>query len=89
MVASRAELTEEIKKNIAENKIMVYSGTYCPYCDRAKELLNKKGKAYKCIEIDKVPNGEEIFGALEIFSNQDTLPNIYIGGQHIGGNSDL
>ena len=45
-------------------------------------LVNKKGKAYKCIEIDKVPNGEEIFGALEIFSNQDTLPNIYIDDQY-------
>ena len=88
-MVSKESLVEDIKKNIAENKIMVYSGTYCPYCDRAKALLTKKGKPFKVIEIDEVEDGEYINEALAEWSGQETIPNIWINGKHIGGNSDL
>ncbi|KAJ2970929.1 hypothetical protein NUW58_g9553 [Xylaria curta] len=41
------------------------------------------------LELDKVDDGPAIQDALRELSGQRTVPNIYIGQQHIGGNSDL
>ena len=67
----------------------VFSKSYCPYCQSSKKLLDDVGAKYFAIELDKVDDGAAIQNALEEISGQRTVPNIYIGGKHIGGNSDL
>lgn len=47
------------------------------------------GAKYFAIELDQVDDGSDIQAALREISGQSTVPNIYIGQQHIGGNSDL
>jgi glutaredoxin 3 len=47
------------------------------------------GAKYYAIELDQVPDGSDIQAALADISGQRTVPNIYIGQKHIGGNSDL
>ena len=83
------DLKSEIQADIAANKVIVYSKTFCPYCDRTKELLNSKGVTYKLHELDKLSNGDAIQSTLKTLTNQSTVPNIFINGAHIGGNSDL
>ncbi|KAF2970717.1 hypothetical protein GQX73_g2776 [Xylaria multiplex] len=74
---------------INENAVAVFSKSYCPYCKASKNLLDGLGAKYYLIELDQVDDGSAIQSALADISGQTTVPNIYIGQKHIGGNSDL
>ena len=84
-----ASLSSQIDADVAGNKVMVYSKSYCPYCVSTKDLLNQKGITFKVIELDQVANGNAIQQALLSKTGQRTVPNIFINGSHLGGNSDL
>lgn len=85
-----AETIAELKNQIASNKVMVYLKSYCPYCHATKEKLNEVvGNNYEVVELDRVAGGSEKQRALLEISGQKTVPNIFINGKHIGGNSDL
>lgn len=66
--------------------ITIYSTPTCPYCDRAKELLTRKGQSYQ--EID-VSNAEERQAMMAKSGGRRTVPQIFIGDQHVGGFDDL
>ncbi|KAI0977613.1 glutaredoxin 3 [Xylaria arbuscula] len=74
---------------IEKNAVAVFSKSYCPYCQATKRLLDSVGANYYAIELDQVDDGAAIQNALAEISGQRTVPNIYIGQKHIGGNSDL
>ncbi|KAI7886965.1 glutaredoxin [Lichtheimia hyalospora FSU 10163] len=80
------QLVEEIIKN---NKVAVFSKSYCPYCQRAKALLKSLGVEFFVIELDEDSNGGAIQAYLLTRSGQRTVPNIYIKEQHIGGCDEL
>ncbi|RCK65707.1 Glutaredoxin-C6 [Candida viswanathii] len=83
------ELKKDIESTINSSKIVVYSKTYCPYCSSTKDLLSKYDKNFKLVELDTLSNGSTIQNALQEITGQRTVPNIFINGKHIGGNSDL
>ncbi len=68
-------------------KITVYSGPNCPYCQRAKMLLQKKGAAFEDIDIKADPAKRDEM--LKKSGGKQTIPQIFINGQHIGGCDDL
>lgn len=79
---------------------MVFAKTYCPYCKATKstfkELLSELGfkdddLSFKVIELDELPgnDGSLIQGELYTVTGQRTVPNVFIRGMHIGGNSDV
>ena len=82
-------LTAQIDSEIQANKIMMYSKSYCPHCNTAKQTLQSKGYAFTAIELDQIGNGGDIQNALAEKTGQRTVPNIFINGEHLGGNSDL
>ena len=59
---------------------MVFSKSYCPYCDRAKAALKQMGVDFKTLELDEVSEGGEIQGYLGQLTNQRTVPNIFVRG---------
>ncbi|CNH89188.1 glutaredoxin 3 [Yersinia thracica] len=67
-------------------KIEIYTKVTCPYCHRAKALLNSKGAAFHEIAIDNDPAKREEMIAR---SGRTTVPQVFIDGQHIGGCDDL
>lgn len=67
-------------------KVTIYSTKVCPYCVRAKMLLDKKGVSYK--EID-VSNQSEREAMIAKTGGARTVPQIYIGETHVGGADDL
>lgn len=67
-------------------EIIIYSTAYCPYCVRAKHLLDKKGLAYKEIRVDEDAQQRE---EMITKSGRRTVPQIFINGQHIGGCDDI
>ncbi|KAK6872245.1 Glutaredoxin-C6 [Candida tropicalis] len=83
------ELKKDIESTISSNKVVVYSKSYCPYCSSTKDLLSKYNQNFKLIELDTLSNGSTIQNALQEITGQRTVPNIFINGKHIGGNSDL
>ncbi|KAJ8546346.1 hypothetical protein K7X08_018929 [Anisodus acutangulus] len=59
--------------------------TYCPFCVSVKDLLSKLGASFKAVELDTEKDGSEIQAALAKWTGQRTVPNVFIGGKHIGG----
>ncbi len=68
-------------------EITVYTKDYCPYCHAAKELLRKKGAAFTEIDIQKHP--ERRAEMIQKAGGRSTVPQIFIGGQHVGGCDDI
>jgi glutaredoxin 3 len=71
---------------VPHHEVTVYSTGWCPYCDRAKGLLKRKGVAYREIDVDHAPDQREV---MEQRSGRMTVPQIFIGDQHVGGSDDL
>ena len=68
------------------NTIEIYTKPLCPFCHRAKALLDKKGESYR--EIDVSTNPDALAQMIER-SQRRTVPQIFINEQHIGGSDDL
>ncbi len=67
-------------------KIEIYTQPYCPYCSRAKALLDSKSVTYQ--EID-APHGTAARAEAIARAGRNTVPQIFIDGQHVGGCDDL
>ncbi|KUO58343.1 MAG: glutaredoxin [Alphaproteobacteria bacterium BRH_c36] len=67
--------------------IVIYTTMFCPFCHRAKHLLNKKAVRYK--EIDVTLRPVERLAMREKASGRNTVPQIFIGQIHVGGCDDL
>ena len=67
--------------------VEIYTRTYCSYCQWAKELLNRKGIAFKEISVD---GDREARAAMTARANgKQTVPQIFIGDTHVGGCDEL
>ncbi|GMF21700.1 unnamed protein product [Phytophthora lilii] len=80
---------EIVQAQIAASPVVVYSKSYCPYCAKTKTLLTQLGAKYEVIELDQIAGGSEQQDALEQITGQSTVPNVFVGGKSIGGNSDV
>jgi len=67
-------------------QVIMYSTGFCPYCTKAKELLNNKNVAFTEIRIDLQP---ELRDEMIAKSGRRTVPQIFINSQAIGGCDDL
>jgi glutaredoxin 3 len=67
-------------------KIEVYTTAICPYCIRAKRLLDRKGVRYQEIRVDLDRNQMAI---MLDRSRRQTVPQIFIDGLHVGGYDDM
>jgi glutaredoxin 3 len=64
-----------------------HSSQFMPFFSlETKETFKGMGVEFKVIELDKVDNGSDIQAELEKMTGQRTVPNVYVSGQHIGGN---
>ncbi|HDS1734188.1 MULTISPECIES: glutaredoxin 3 [Pseudomonas] len=67
-------------------KVIVYSSDYCPYCMRAKYLLESKGVAFEEIKVDGKP---QVRAEMSQKAGRTSVPQIWIGTTHVGGCDDL
>lgn len=67
--------------------VTIYTKDYCPYCVRAKSLLNSKAVQFEEIQIDRQP--ERRPEMIERAKGRTTVPQIFIGDRHVGGCDDL
>jgi glutaredoxin 3 len=66
--------------------VVIYSTRFCPYCVRARMLLDNKNVTYTDIRIDEQP---ERRAEMEQRSQRSSVPQIFIGDEHVGGCDDL
>lgn len=67
--------------------VQIYLTSWCPFCRRAKTLLAQRGvQQLEEIDIDDHPEQRQIMMER---SGRRTVPQIFIGGRHIGGSDDL
>ncbi len=63
-------------------KITIYTSMFCPYCSRAKRLLNEKGVDFE--EIDVTMSTSKRAKMTEMAGGRTSVPQIFIDGEHIG-----
>ncbi|BBT19274.1 glutaredoxin 3 [Pseudomonas sp. 1D4] len=66
--------------------VVIYSSDWCPYCMRAKQLLQSKGVQYEEIKVDGKP---DVRAEMTRKAGRTSVPQIWIGPTHVGGCDDL
>ncbi|HYC08930.1 MAG TPA: glutaredoxin 3 [Steroidobacteraceae bacterium] len=67
-------------------KVLMYVTDWCPYCARARSLLASRGVAFEEIDIEAVEGARS---EMEARSGRSSVPQIFIGDQHVGGCDEL
>lgn len=67
--------------------VTIYATMFCPYCARAKRLLESKGVKYTEIDVDVTIGAREEM--VQRSGGRRTVPQIFINGTHVGGCDDL
>ena len=68
-------------------EVEMYATMFCPYCSRARQLLQRKGVTF--VEIDIADEPERRPEMIRRAGGRTTVPQIFINGEHIGGCDDL
>ncbi len=68
-------------------QVEMYSTMFCPYCARARALLERKGVAFANIDINAHPERRDEM--VRRAGGRTTVPQIFIDGEHIGGCDDM
>jgi glutaredoxin 3 len=68
-------------------RVEIYTKFGCPYCARAKRLLEEKGVDYEEYEINSMPGKRDEM--LSRAPGRTTVPQIFIDDRHVGGSDDL
>jgi glutaredoxin 3 len=72
---------------MTEPEVVMYSTNWCGYCQRARNLFERKGVAVREIKLDEEPGGRQAM--LQRSGGRRTVPQIFIGEQHVGGYDEL
>ncbi len=67
--------------------VEIYTKAFCPYCWRAKQLLEEKGVEYREIPVDYGGEARELM--IQRAKGRTTVPQIFIKEHHVGGCDDL
>ena len=67
-------------------EVIMYATRFCPYCMRARRLLKSKGVEFEEI---RVGAGNELWREMEEKSGRNTVPQIFINGESVGGYDDI
>mmetsp|Transcript_7704 Transcript_7704/g.11551 ORF Transcript_7704/g.11551 Transcript_7704/m.11551 type:complete len:136 (+) Transcript_7704:77-484(+) len=78
-----------VNTEIAAHDVVVFSKSSCPFCKQTKALLEDLKVEATVYELNQMDDGADIQNALLDLSGQRTVPNVFVKGEHIGGNSDV
>ncbi|KAM3190485.1 hypothetical protein ACQJBY_068527 [Aegilops geniculata] len=84
-----SRMEDSVKKTLADNAVVIYSKSWCSYSMEVKGLFKRIGVDPHVIELDQLgAQGPQLQKVLERLTGQSTVPNVFIGGKHIGGCTD-
>lgn len=79
------QIQKAIDQHIHNDPVFIVTKSFCPFCIRAKSMLDSYNAKYVDVEIDFMKNGNTVQDVLKEMTEQSTVPNIFIGGKHVGG----
>lgn len=71
---------------MTQPRIEIYTTSTCPYCARAKYLLDSKGASYEEIDVGRDP---ALRDAMTARAGRRSVPQIWVGETHVGGSDEL
>uniref|UniRef100_A0A0E0EP70 Glutaredoxin domain-containing protein n=1 Tax=Oryza meridionalis TaxID=40149 RepID=A0A0E0EP70_9ORYZ len=96
-----SRMEDSVKRTLADNPVVIYSKSWCSYSMEVKALFKRIGVQPHVIELDQLGSlhppllhlmpcaqGPQLQKVLERLTGQSTVPNVFIGGKHIGGCTD-
>eukprot|EP00930_Biecheleria_cincta_P009493 TRINITY_DN111250_c0_g1_i1.p2 TRINITY_DN111250_c0_g1~~TRINITY_DN111250_c0_g1_i1.p2 ORF type:complete len:139 (+),score=30.11 TRINITY_DN111250_c0_g1_i1:108-524(+) len=92
---SAVQTVDKIRQLVARERCVMFSTTWCPWCDRAQTFVEAETGGRRCqkINLDEPPAelaGFELLGqTLAALTGQTSVPNLFIARKHIGGFSQL
>jgi glutaredoxin 3 len=80
-----------IQEQSASHQVVIWSKSYCPYCKATKELFRSKFRHADVVihELDFRTDGSVLQQELFNLTGQHTVPNVFVNGQHVGGNDSV
>ncbi len=76
-----------MQQSAARPRVVMYATDWCPYCARARRLLEEKGVSFEEIDVEAQPGARAEM--IERSGGRSTVPQIFIGDTHVGGSDDL
>ena len=88
--AARPDMVTKINQIAADKPVVIFSLEWCEFCWSVRKMFAAAGIAYDCIALDSVAYqkdnlGTEMRAALRQITGAATIPQIFVGGEHIGG----
>eukprot|EP00887_Chlorella_sp_A99_P003273 scaffold9.g3273.t1 len=83
-----AAIKAKVEGLIANTPVVVFSWTGCPYCKRAKALLDSLGARYTAVELDTLGEGSAYRAELAKITGRTSVPAVFITSQFVGGCND-
>jgi len=71
---------------MSQASVVMYTTSWCPYCERARKLLARKNVAIEEIDVE---SASEKRAEMRTRSGRTSVPQIFIGDHHVGGSDDL
>ncbi len=71
---------------MTQPRIVMYASGWCPYCQRARNLLGARNASFEEIDVESDPGLRQ---EMQARSGRSTVPQIFIGATHVGGFDDL
>merc|ERR1712130_483878 len=78
-----------VDSKINDNACVVFSKSYCPYCDRVKALLKQLGASFEAIELDERDDCSAVQQELGKRTGATSVPRVFVGKKFIGGCDDV
>jgi glutaredoxin 3 len=81
-------ITSMVENYIDQTDVVMFSFSTCPFCRRAKDILDERGVKYLVVELDELKEGNEMRAILSRKTKRTSMPNIFVKGKCIGGCND-
>ena len=78
-------MEDKIRELNAENGVMIYSKSWCPFCSQAKSIFDQLEVEYLALELDEFEEGQDIQDTLAGITGIRTVPQVFVGNKLIGG----
>ena len=84
------QVTSKINQYVQQDTVVMFSFTTCPFCRKAKDILDERNVKYTAIELDTFDDNEGniIRAQLGKLTKRTSMPNIFIRGNCVGGCND-
>ncbi|KAH8252558.1 hypothetical protein KR032_000624 [Drosophila birchii] len=89
MVSMESSQANFVREMVVNNKVVIFSKTYCPYSSMAKEQFRKLDIKPVVVELDLRDDCSEIQAVLGRMTGAKTVPRCFIDGKFVGGGTDV